>query len=475
MIPRTGATARPLALPLATLLLILAVLGGCSPPSSRVIAHVDGQDITQDQFEHVARMTPAYTIDPSPEGKRTLLDELVSRTLLIAEAKRRGYDKGPELQHVLEASGEDVLPQILYTRLVAGRVSVSEDEARALWQRQNEEWHLAQIFTFDERDAKNVVAALERGMPFAQAAVAMSKDRDTGVNGGDIGYLTSGQVPRDMEQAITKLKPGQWAGPIHTSVGYYVVELLDRRPRERQSFESIRNGLMNMLRQRKERALVLEYVSRLKERRHLESHPDAYQALAQKWQNRTTAELYSSRAIPESLGFAPHELAAPLESWDGGAYTIRDFFDDMRNSTSMQKPSIADDIALHLSVSDRAVSRMILDEARTMGLQNEPETRLQLRDREDSYLLNRLFEEVIVPSSQPTPDDLERLRTQMGIARGDSLAAGKLAQAQEQLFAQKRQAALQDLLARLRREHPPRVNERALAAVPWPVTPKENS
>src|SRR5262249_26346098 len=161
-----------------------------------------------------------------------------------------------------------------------------------------------------------------------------------------------------------------------------------------------------------------------------------------------TAELYGSRAIPESLGFTPRELATPLESWDGGAYTIRDFFDDMRNSTSMQKPSITDDVALHLSVADRAVSRMILDEARTMAREDEPEARIQLRDREASYLIAHLFEEVIVPSSQPTPDDLERLRTQMGIAKGDSLAAGKLAQAQEQLFAQKRQAALQDLLAR---------------------------
>jgi hypothetical protein len=90
-------------------------------------------------------------------------------------------------------------------------------------------------------------------------------------------------------------------------------------------------------------------------------------------------------------------------------------------------------------------------------------------------LITHLFEEVIVPSSQPTAEDMERLKTQMGIAKEDSLSAGRLAQAQQQLVAQKRQAALQDLLARLRREHPPRVNERALAAVPWPVTPKENS
>ena len=63
----------------------------------------------------------------------------------------------------------------------------------------------------------------------------------------------------------------------------------------------------------------------------------------------------------------------------------------------------------------------------------------------------------------------------MGNLSGDPQAAGKLAQAQQQLFAQKRQQALDELLARLRREHPPVVDERALAAVPWPVPPKETS
>jgi hypothetical protein len=253
------------------------------------------------------------------------------------------------------------------------------------------------------------------------------------------------------------------------------VQVTDRRARQREPFDTIRANLMTMLRQRKERALVLDYVQRLKQRRHDRPNAEGYAVLAQKWQNRTTDQLLASQGRPERLGFTPREVAMPLESWDGGAYTIGDFFKDMRSNSSLDRPSALNDVALRLYVGDRAVSRMILDEARTMGLENETETQLQLRDREDSYLITHLFEQVIVPSSQPTPDELERLRTQMGIAKGDSMAAGTLAQAQEQLFAQKRQAALQDLLARLRREHPPSVNERALAAVPWPIPPKENS
>jgi len=475
MILRTGAAARPLALPLATLIFLLATLGGCAPSSNRVLARVDGQDITEDQFEHAARSAPAYSLDPSPEGKRALLDELVSRVLLVEEAKRQKLDQGPEINDVMSASGQQILPQVLYDRLITNRVSVSEDEARALWDHQTVEWHVSQIFSFDENQAQQAITSLKRGTPFAQVAMGLSKDRDTGATGGDLGYLTAGQIPREMEAAVRKLKPGQWTGPIKTPLGYYIVELQDVRPRQREPFEQIRESLMNMLRQRKERSLVLEYVQRLKTRRNLHSNAEGYAALSAKWQNRSTADLVASQGVPEKLGFTPSEIAMPLDSWDGGAYTVRDFFLDMRQTSSLERPSAMDDVSLHLFVSDRAVNRMIMDEARNMGLENAGETQLQLRDREDSYLITHLFEKVIVPSSQPTPDELERLRSEMGIAKGDSLAAGKLAQAQEQLFAQKRQAALQAMLDRLRREHPPRVNERALAAVPWPVTPKENS
>src|SRR6185369_6874345 len=257
MILRTGAAARPLALPLATLIFLLATLGGCAPSSNRVLAHVDGQDITEDQLEHAARTAPAYSLDPSPEGKRALLDELVSRVLLVQEAKRQKLDQGPEINNVMSASGQEILPQVLYDRLIAGRVSVSEDEARALWDHQTVEWHVSQIFTFDENQAQQAIASLKRGTPFAQVAMGMSKDRDTGATGGDLGYLTSGQIPREMEAQVRKLKTGQWAGPIKTPLGFYIVELQDVRPRQREPLDQIRESLMNMLRQRKERSLVL--------------------------------------------------------------------------------------------------------------------------------------------------------------------------------------------------------------------------
>ena len=476
MTPRTlrRALGRPLALPLAILGFALA-LNGCSPSTGRVVARVDGQVISEADFLHAAQSVPAYQLDPSPKGKQALLDELVNRSLAVSEARRRGLDKTPEMAQAMTRARTDVLPQVLYGRVIGGRVRVTEDEARAMWEHQNQEWRIAQIFTFNESQALAAKRKLEHGAAFAQVAQSLSDDRGSGAMGGDLGYLTAGQMPREMENAIGRLKKGQWAGPIKTPIGFYLVQVTDVRPRQRDSFESTRDGLMNLLRQRKERALVLEYVARLKERRHLKSNPEGYAVLAQKWQNRSTADLLQSQGSADALGFTPAEQAMPLEKWDGGGFTIKDFFDVMMQQAGPDRPSLTDDLALKIYVQDQAVNRMILDEARSMGLEADPETHQQLKDREDSYLITRIYETVIVPSSQPSVEELEQLRASLGNLSGNPQAAGLLAQAQQQLFMAKRQKALDEFLARLRREHPPVVDERALAAVPWPVTPKENS
>ena len=476
--PRRSLFGRFSALPLA-ILAFAVTWAGCSPRSGRAVARVGEDTIDADDFVHAAEALPANALDPGPEGKRQLLDELVSRSLLVAEARRRGYDKGPELAQTLSAAREQFLPRLLYDRIVGDRVRVTEEELRAIWERQNEEWRLAQIFSFTEPEARQAAERLRRGTPFATVAQTASRDRQTGQQGGDLGYLTSGQIPREMEEAVRRLQVGQWAGPLHTPVGWYIVQVVDRRPRQREPFAQARENLESMLRQRKERTLVLAYVSRLKQRRHLTPNPQGYELLATKWQNKSGDDLVRSQGDPASLGFTIADLATPIESWDGGAYTVKDLFVEMRQRGGIDRPNNLDDASVHLYVQDRAVSRMIVDEAHAMGLDREPEMRRRLKDREDSYLITRLYEEVIVPSSQVTPADREQLiaqlRTQMQSVPKGADTTGVMARFEEQFLQGKRRQVLDEVVARLRHDHPPKVDERALAAVPWPIAPKENS
>ena len=454
--------------------LAAATLASCGT-QGRTVASVGDRVVTVAEFEDAARSQPQRGLDPSPDAKRGLLDEMIDRELLVAEAERLGYAKGAEFDGVRRQARAELLPEALYRRVVAGRVAVSEAELQAVWDAQDEEVQLAQVFCFDRASAGAAAARLRAGEPFEEVARRYSRDRSTAPGGGDLGYLTAGQLPLEIERVVRGLAKGGWAGPIEMPVGFYLVEVRDRRPRERDDYQLVRGQIEALLRQRKERALVLAYVTGVKARYAMRIEDAGFAVLAEKWQNRSAEELLGSRGDPAALGFTAEELARPLASYRGGAYTVGDFFRDLSERNSLDRPQAGDDAVLRLFVQDRATFALLLREAETRGLDRDAATLRALRDREKSYLVSRLYEEVVVTAARLTPAERDSLRAAAGGARMAPEQQAALADQEARLFAEKRQLVLRELLDRLRRQHPPVVNEKALGDVPWPVPPKENA
>jgi len=459
---------------IALAVLAAVTLGSCGT-QDRTVASVGGRPVTVAEFEDAARSQPHLGLDPSPDAKRRLLDELLDRELLVAEARRLGLDQGAELAGVRRQARDEVLPEMLYRRVVSDRVSVGEAEIKVLWDAQDHELRLSQIFSFELSGARAAMAKLAAGEPFADVARSHSRDRTTAPAGGDLGYLTAGQLPAEIEQAVRGLPVGKWTEPVLTPVGYYIIKVEDRRARERDDYQMVRAQIESGLRQRKERSLVLAYVAGVKTRYGMKLETDGFGRLAEKWQNRTAEELLGSGGDPAKLGFTDADLAAPLATYRGGAYTIRDFFADFADRTSLDRPPAGDDATLRLFVQDRATFALLLREAQDRGLDREPETARRLRDREASFLISRIYEQEIVTKARLTPEERERIRAQAGTASPAPGQSAGLADQEARLFEQKRRLALQELLERLRQAHPPQVNEKALGDVPWPVPPKENA
>lgn len=92
-----------------------------------------------------------------------------------------------------------------------------------------------------EADARNKIQALhqklENGEDFGVLAANFSEDKDTGANGGDLGFVTESQLHTqpDVYNALSKLKPGQFTDvlPIvdptsRKTIGYAIYRLLSR-------------------------------------------------------------------------------------------------------------------------------------------------------------------------------------------------------------------------------------------------------
>jgi peptidyl-prolyl cis-trans isomerase SurA len=67
---------------------------------------------------------------------------------------------------------------------------------------------------------------------FATLATKYSEDPNANMNKGYLGWISLGQVPPEVDVALSRLKPGELSEPFQTEFGWHVVQLLNRRQTE---------------------------------------------------------------------------------------------------------------------------------------------------------------------------------------------------------------------------------------------------
>lgn len=187
------------------------------------------------------------------EAKRlkiTVSDEEVDQ-LLVQLNKQNGMPPG-SLETMLRRNNVDVgvlrvklqaekawlsvIRQQLRRQVAISGEEVDEELARLRSVRNLPRHRVAEIFlpvdsTNSEAQvralAQRLMEQLRRGAKFPALAREFSQSASAAV-GGDLGWVTTGQLDAEIEQEISNLRPGQYAGPIQTLGGFYIVLLLQR-------------------------------------------------------------------------------------------------------------------------------------------------------------------------------------------------------------------------------------------------------
>lgn len=94
----------------------------------------------------------------------------------------------------------------------------------------------------EEQVRASVLRLLEQsksGANFSALARNFSQSTSASV-GGDLGWIQTGQLNRELDDAISKMAPGDIVGPIRTTAGYYLLHLRDRRlPKGRSADDAV--------------------------------------------------------------------------------------------------------------------------------------------------------------------------------------------------------------------------------------------
>ena len=106
------------------------------------------------------------------------------------------------------------------------------------------ELHVRHILLANEADARAAIARIQGGEDFGAVARATSADAASRDQGGDLGWNRLGAFAPDVAKAAKLLEPkGLATQPVHTAVGWEVVEVLDVRPAPPQPFDAIKDKL----------------------------------------------------------------------------------------------------------------------------------------------------------------------------------------------------------------------------------------
>ena len=212
----------------------LLLLTACSPPPEEgVLALVNGRQVTQTEFDtrwgELAEATRARY--EKEGGKRLFLDELITRELLMQEARKLGLDQNDAIRDRAQRYKEQLILDELLKDRIKAKVELSQEELDAFYEKHAHELltplkvQVWQMLLPNISAAKDLEHQINQGGDFAKFAQRYSIDGKTKAKGGDLGPYHNGLVVPEVDAVVHTLKPDMVSAPIKTDVGYYLVKI----------------------------------------------------------------------------------------------------------------------------------------------------------------------------------------------------------------------------------------------------------
>jgi len=202
-------------------------------------------------FDFLLKERLAQGQPDTPELRSAVREELNTRELLVREAKKKGLEKTPDVKNQMELAGQTVLVRAYVADwLKANPVSDAAlhkeyDSIKA--QMGDKEYKVRHILVEKEDEAKEIIAALQKGEKFEKLA-ERSKDPGSKANGGDLDWNAPGNFVKPFSDAMVKLPKGKFTTvPVQTQFGWHVIEVDDIRDAKVPSFDEVKPQLTQRL------------------------------------------------------------------------------------------------------------------------------------------------------------------------------------------------------------------------------------
>ena len=235
-----------------------------------ILATIGNHKITQSDYDLMISdlgMNKHQDVDP------TILTQMVEQYIMSSKAKEQNLSENKDIIRRINFMTDMVLRDAYIVNYLEKNLSekIIEDEyhKRMIDIEMPIEYHAAHILLKNENAAKNVLSELKQNNEFSTLAKEHSTG-PTGANGGDLGFFTLDMMVEPFSKAVKKLKIGAISEPVKTNFGWHIIKLIDKRQKEKPSFETLKSRIRTELSQK----IVIDHLNTLKNSYQVEYHID---------------------------------------------------------------------------------------------------------------------------------------------------------------------------------------------------------
>src|SRR5216684_771282 len=303
-----------------------------------IIARVNNEIITRTEYDKARqtaeedaktecqnRCTPEQLQTDIEDRQKHTLRDLVDQSLLVQRAKDMGVSVEPELikrldairidnklptmeafEDAVKAQGlnwEDfknnikntLLTQRVISSEVGSHITVSDEEITKYYEAHKSEFvrpeqvALREIVVNTEgkkpeelpdlkKKAETALKRVQDGEDFAEIAKRLS-DGSTKSQGGFLGIYKRGELSKELEEKVFKMKRNDLTEVLETRQGFLVLQVLEHYDEGEQSLAKVKNEIMDKLYSARMEPAMREYLKTLREQSYVVIKP-GYQDIA---------------------------------------------------------------------------------------------------------------------------------------------------------------------------------------------------
>jgi len=204
-------------------------------------------------------------------GKKSFLDNLIIKTLLLREASKHKIEDEKEFQSRLLDIKTQLLIESLLKKKITSDAQLSDEDIRKYYEtnkdkfKKGKEINTRHILLKTEEEAKQIKDKIQNGEDFIELAKKYSIEPNAKATGGEIGFHPQGALLPEYEEAAFKLtKVGQVSGIVKSQYGYHIIRLEGTKPPSFVAFDEVKDFIKQQMLQEKQKEFVGKYIEELK-------------------------------------------------------------------------------------------------------------------------------------------------------------------------------------------------------------------